>query len=49
MCKISYKFAMNESYQIFTNTCKPLLAYFTSILQKLAQNDFKKTGPTKQY
>jgi hypothetical protein len=29
MCKISFKFAKNESYQIFTNICKPNLAYFT--------------------
>jgi hypothetical protein len=35
MCKIAYKFVKNESCQIFLNTCKPNLAYFTSILQKI--------------
>jgi hypothetical protein len=35
MCEISYKFVKNESYQIFMNNCKPNLAYFTSILQKI--------------
>jgi hypothetical protein len=33
MCKISYKFVKNESYQIFMNICKLNLAYFTSIIQ----------------
>jgi hypothetical protein len=42
MCKISYKFVKNEPYQIFTNICEPNLAYFTSILKKMAQNDYKK-------
>jgi hypothetical protein len=35
MCKMSYKFVKNESYLIFRNICKPHLAYFTSILQKI--------------
>jgi hypothetical protein len=35
MCNISEKFVKNESYQIFTNICKPNLAYFTSIIQKI--------------
>jgi hypothetical protein len=26
MCKMSYKFVKNESYQIFTNICRPNLA-----------------------
>jgi hypothetical protein len=34
MCKISYIFVKNESYQIFMNICKLNLAYVTSILQK---------------
>jgi hypothetical protein len=42
MCKISYKFVKIESYQIFANICKPNLAYFTSIVKKLAQNDCEK-------
>jgi hypothetical protein len=33
MCKISYTFVKNESYQIFMNICKLNLAYFTSIIQ----------------
>jgi hypothetical protein len=38
------------SYQIFTITCKPNLAYFTHILKnKLAQNDCEKTRPTILY
>jgi hypothetical protein len=40
MCKISCKFVKNESYQIFTNICKPDLAYFTSILQKIGSKLF---------
>jgi hypothetical protein len=47
MCKISFKFVQNESYQIFMNICKQNFAYFTSILEKLAQSDCKKTCPTK--
>jgi hypothetical protein len=35
MCKIAYKFEKNESYQFFKNICKPNLACFTSILQKI--------------
>jgi hypothetical protein len=31
MCRISHKFAKNESYQIFTNICKPNLAYLTTM------------------
>jgi hypothetical protein len=34
---------------ICMNICKPNLAYFTSTLQKMAQNDCKKTCPTKLY
>jgi hypothetical protein len=29
----------NESYYFFANICKPNLAYFASILQKLPQNE----------
>jgi hypothetical protein len=47
MFKISYKFGKNESYQIFVNIRKPNLAYFTSILKKLAQNDCEETCLTK--
>jgi hypothetical protein len=30
-----YTYVKNESFQIFLNICKPNLAYFTSILQKI--------------
>jgi hypothetical protein len=33
MCKISYQFVKNESYQIYMNICKLNLAYFKSIIQ----------------
>jgi hypothetical protein len=49
MCRFFYKFVENESYQIFTNICKPNLAYFTSIFKKFAQNDQNKNCPTKLY
>jgi hypothetical protein len=49
MCKISYKFVRNESCQFFANICKPNLAYFTSILQKIGSKWFQKTCPTKLY
>jgi hypothetical protein len=42
MSKSCHKFEKNESYQTFTNICKPNLAYFGRILQILAQNDFQK-------
>jgi hypothetical protein len=33
MCKISYKFVKNESYQILKIICKLNSAYFKSIIQ----------------
>jgi hypothetical protein len=42
MCKIAYKFVKNESYQIFLNICKPNLASFTSILQKIGSKWLQK-------
>jgi hypothetical protein len=38
MCKICYKFVKDEFYQIFTNTCKPILQVF---FKKLTQCDYK--------
>jgi hypothetical protein len=35
MCKISYKFVINESYQMFKNICVTNVAYFTSIFQQI--------------
>jgi hypothetical protein len=42
MCKFSYKFVKTESYQIFMNICKPNLAYFTNILQKIGSKWLQK-------
>jgi hypothetical protein len=36
MCKISYKFVKNESYQVFMNIYKLNLAYFISIIQEIS-------------
>jgi hypothetical protein len=43
MCKISYKFMKNESYQIFTLIRKPNLAYIISNLKKIGSKLLQKT------
>jgi hypothetical protein len=42
MCNISYKFVKNESYQIFTDICKPNLDYFTSVFQNIGSKWLQK-------
>jgi hypothetical protein len=42
MCKISYKFVKNESYQIFKNICKLNLACLQVLFNKFAQNECEK-------
>jgi hypothetical protein len=42
MCKTYNKCVKNEPYQIFTNLCKPTLAFFTSILQKFGSKWLQK-------
>jgi hypothetical protein len=46
---ISLKLEKKENYQIFTNICKPNIAYLTSILKKMAQNYCKKTCANKLF